>query len=91
MGRLTDWAVGAVGVALVSTILLPRRNSSVAIIEAMGNSYAQTIKAAMGGTVSHNDIGAGNIRRMDADQFHAEALTAIAEFWKGFGENWADD
>jgi hypothetical protein len=72
------WLMGAVGIALVSTLVMPRNNTAK-VLEAMGSGFAQSIKAATGGSVLQD-------MRSAAEQFHERAMEAIGDFWKGFSE-----
>jgi hypothetical protein len=72
------WLMGVVGIALVSTLVMPRNNTAK-VMEAMGAGFAQSIKAATGGSVLQD-------MRSAAEQFHERAMEAIGDFWKGFSE-----
>ena len=47
------------------------------MIDAMNAGLAQTIKAAIGGTIIED-------MRTAAEKFHEEAMRAIGDFWSGF-------
>lgn len=85
MPGLRDWVIGAVGIASLVTVLLPRNNST-RIISAMGDSQASLIKAAMG---TGPGPGTNREREKSTPQSRAEAFQKLAEqtteqFWKGF-------
>lgn len=77
---LSDYGSAVIGLWFIYEMIRPRGASSVQVIEAVNNSFAQSIRAAMGGSVIQD-------MRTAAEKFHEEAMRAIGSFWKGFTED----
>ena len=73
---LSDYGSAVIGLWLIYEMIRPR---NAQIIEAVNNSFAQSIRVATG-TSAIQDM------RTAAEKFHERAMEAIGDFWKGFSE-----
>lgn len=77
---LSDYGSAVIGLWMIYEMIRPRKLTSVQVIEAVNNSFAQSIRAAMGDAVIQD-------LRTSAEKFHEEAMRAIGSFWKGFTQD----
>lgn len=75
--RIKNLAIGIVGIAMATSIVMPRRSSSAQVLQAMGSGFAGSINAAISANVVAKDT------RTPAEKFHDEAIEAISDFWAG--------
>lgn len=75
--NIKNLAIGIVGIAMATSVVMPRRSSSTQVLQAMGSSFASSMNAAIYANAIPRDT------RTPAEKFHDEAVEAIADFWAG--------